>query len=476
MNIIYLSVISSFIICVAILIRFLAVNIMPKKVFIVVWCILALRLLIPFYFVVSNPVMAAPQNLYANSQTVLYTFTDVIRSLPVNEDNISSIQAATQSYDLIRIVLTVTWISGMIICATFFIFSHRHHLKEYKTALPVKCEYISNYVDRSKLKRTVRVLQTDKISAPLTYGIIKPVILFPKFTDWQDENRLGYILTHELIHIKRFDILFKWLLATVLCIHWFNPFVWIMFYLADRDIELSCDEAVINVNSVAEKSKYAQVLIGLEENRSGYFSLCSNFAKNIIEERVNAIMKIKKVSLTGIIIAVVFVTGIIAGAIAISITSKHNDDLKIDGPKIYMALKSLQDGPYTYTADTLTVYGDGNKMVMVNKSSKAFILDRTVYQFDDKNKLAYSYTVNNEWSFLDTLIDWVENGTLIDSGYADFMGTEVYFEEIRLISGEVYRFFFNGDDLLGEWNAQNNVYSTAFIAKGTPLDIFELPE
>ena len=153
-----------------------------------------------------------------------------------------------------------------------------------------------------------------------------------------------------------------------------------------------------------------------------------------------------------------------------------NAEQPIYDSKIYTAFKSLQGGPYTYTTDTLTVYGDGNKMVMINESDKMFILDGIGYQFDDENKIAYSYTVNSEWSFLDTLIDWVENGTLIDSGYADFMGTEVYFEEIRLISGEVYRFFFNGDDLLGEWNAQNNVYSTAFIAKGTPLDIFELPE
>jgi hypothetical protein len=99
------------------------------------------------------------------------------------------------------------------------------------------------------------------------------------------------------------------MLAAALCAHWFNPLVWVMYVLANRDIELSCDENVVRTLGEKTKSAYALTLIGLEEQRSGLSPLVSNFAKNAIEERIVSIMKIKKTSLVGILLAVVLVAG-----------------------------------------------------------------------------------------------------------------------------------------------------------------------
>ncbi len=93
-------------------------------------------------------------------------------------------------------------------------------------------------------------------------------MLLPKTTDWTDEARLRYILTHEFVHIRRFDVLTKLLLVSALCIHWFNPFVWAMYVLFNRDIELSCDETVVRTFGDTIKSAYALTLIGLEEKKS----------------------------------------------------------------------------------------------------------------------------------------------------------------------------------------------------------------
>ena len=72
-----------------------------------------------------------------------------------------------------------------------------------------------------------------------------PVLLVPADMDWADEETAAFILSHEMSHIRRFDAFTKWLLAAALCIHWFNPLVWAMYILANRDLELACDEAVI---------------------------------------------------------------------------------------------------------------------------------------------------------------------------------------------------------------------------------------
>lgn len=105
---------------------------------------------------------------------------------------------------------------------------------------------------------------------------------------------LSLCLEHEFVHIKRLDGLTKLILIAALCLHWFNPLVWVMVVLANRDLELSCDEAVVRLFGEQVKSAYARTLIHMEEIKSGCLPLCSNFSKNAIEERITAIMKIKK--------------------------------------------------------------------------------------------------------------------------------------------------------------------------------------
>ena len=67
-----------------------------------------------------------------------------------------------------------------------------------------------------------------------------------------------YILTHELVHIRSLDCLRKWLLTSALCVHWFNPLVWLMVYTANRDLELACDETVLRLH---RKTSYCILLI-----------------------------------------------------------------------------------------------------------------------------------------------------------------------------------------------------------------------
>ena len=108
-----------------------------------------------------------------------------------------------------------------------------------------------------------------RISSPLTFGVLRPVILVPKKTDWTDETALRYVLEHEFVHIQRFDVLSKLLLIAAVCVHRFNPLVWVMYVLANRDLELSCDETVLRRFGGDVRAAYARVLIRMEAARSG---------------------------------------------------------------------------------------------------------------------------------------------------------------------------------------------------------------
>ena len=152
-----------------------------------------------------------------------------------------------------------------------------------------------------------------------------PVILLPKKTDWQDETTLRYVLEHEFVHIRRLDAVTKLLLVAAVCVHWFDPFVWAMYLLANRDIELACDEAVLRRFGREARADYARALIRMEENRNRFAPLCSSFSGNAMEERIVAIMKTGKTTIVSVLLAGALVVGTTT-AFATSAPTKTDDN------------------------------------------------------------------------------------------------------------------------------------------------------
>jgi len=188
-----------------------------------------------------------------------------------------------------------------------FTLLYRKSRAKFDTSLPVSSEFLTNWLEKHKLKRRISIRVSDQIAAPLTYGIWRPVILLPKGTDWNNERELNYVLAHEFIHIKRFDTLTKLVMTAALCIHWFNPIAWGMYFLLNRDMEISCDEAVIHTLGETSKQDYARTLISMMERKSHLPALYNNFSKYAIEERITAIMKMKKRTIIGTIMALLMV-------------------------------------------------------------------------------------------------------------------------------------------------------------------------
>jgi beta-lactamase regulating signal transducer with metallopeptidase domain len=315
MDIFQMSLSASVLIVAVVIIRALALHKLPKKMFLVLWGVVICRLLIPFSipfrFSFYTGIDIA-KHIFAERTAV--SFPLKMTSIPnmVNMPGtaepmgVGAVGASTISISPIEIV----WLVGMCACALYFIAGYTKCRREFKTSLPVENDFVALWPREYPWRRPVQIRQSDRIKTPLTYGIFRPVVLLPKTTDWTDKTQLRYILTHEFVHIQRFDTLTKLLLASVLCLHWFNPLVWVMYVLANRDIELSCDETVVQAFGETTKSAYAMTLIGLEERKNRLTPLCNNFSQNAIEERIVSIMKMKKTSLIGMILALALVIGI----------------------------------------------------------------------------------------------------------------------------------------------------------------------
>lgn len=222
---------------------------------------------------------------------------------------------------------TILWFTGFALCLGYFLFTYIRCFRRFQMSLPVCQPFLTDWYAAHPLKRRLSVRQSDMISSPLSYGVLRPVILMPKTADWSDTRSLSYVLEHEYIHIQHFDTLTKLLITAALCIHWFNPLVWVMYLLFNRDIELSCDETVLRRFGENTKSDYAMTLICMEEAKSGLAPFCSSFSKNAIEERIRAIMKIHKITVFSRTLAV-FLVAAIAVIFVTSCSSSANTSAK----------------------------------------------------------------------------------------------------------------------------------------------------
>lgn len=347
MNVFEMSISSSILIIVVVIIRALGLHEVPKRTFIILWSIVICRLLIPFSISSRLSFYTAVNMLKQAFRSNALT-TTVVSDIAYTVD----IQGVEQSIGMVDSTVlysafTVIWIVGMCVCILFFMVLYTKCCREFKTSLPVSNDFVAWWLREHELKRSIDIRVCDKIKAPLTFGILHPVILLPKTTDWTDETRLKYILTHEYVHIKRFDILIKLLLTGTLCVHWFNPCVWIMYIIANRDIELSCDEAVVRTFGETTKSVYAMTLVGMKEKRSGLTGLSINFSKNAIEERIVSIMKIKNISRKGITLAI----ALIITVVTVFATNASEDDSVSYSTILSSGDKVSEDGGKTWISE-----------------------------------------------------------------------------------------------------------------------------
>lgn len=269
MKLLQMSLAGGVMILVITVIRALAIERLPKKTFLALWAAALARLLAP----VSLPSALSIYSLLARRAPAAAEWTAVpaLPDLPA-ETGAAAAAAAQQTASAPAAqapVWTIVWAVGAAVCAVVFAVAYGRCCREFRASFPVENDVIRRWLQSHPLRRTIAIRQSGRISSPLTFGVLRPVILMPKKTDWTDETALRYVLEHEFVHIQRFDVLSKLLLIAAVCVHWFNPLVWVMYVLANRDLELSCDETVLRRFGGDIRAAYARVLIRMEAASGG---------------------------------------------------------------------------------------------------------------------------------------------------------------------------------------------------------------
>lgn len=291
---------------------------LPRETFVALWWVAALRLLIPVELparcsvytlldALTRPASAAPADPVISAAPA----APPVMVLPSGGGSpavsVSPGVPAAPPFP----VKTAVYLTVAAVLALAFLASYLRWRRRFRESLPAEGPCVSRWQGRRDggKKSPVQVRVSDRIAAPLTYGLVRPVILLPKTMDLSDEDALLCVLTHEEVHIRRLDGLLKLLLTAALCVHWFNPAVWLLYVLSSRDMELCCDEAVVRRLGEDRRELYALTLIRMAELQSTSVPLCSSFSENGMEERIKAIMSIKKRSWIACMIALALVLG-----------------------------------------------------------------------------------------------------------------------------------------------------------------------
>mgnify|MGYP000855089017 FL=1 len=342
MSLLQMSFLGTVIILLIVVLRAVLINRLPKKTFLILWWIALIRLLVPFSIKSVTSIYSLLQSIYSDINPVrtaqTTTFLPIHGNMPEIANGLS--EAMVQRTESISI-LSVIWLAGLLLCFGFFAVSYIKCYREFRFSLPVENDILEAWKEKHPLKRSLSIRQTETIAAPLSYGVIRPVILMPKNTEWKNIYQLRYVLEHEYVHIRRLDMLTKLIMIAAVCIHWFNPLVWVMYILFNRDLELSCDETVVRRFGMDIKSVYATALISMEEKKSGLTPLCNSFSKNAIEERIRAIMKIKKTSKFAVIISAVLVIGVTGGFATSASSLEKNTETAQENGETTVALNEV---------------------------------------------------------------------------------------------------------------------------------------
>lgn len=290
------------------LFRALALRRLPKGTFVALWWLAAARLLLPVEFHSRFSVYTLLEALRPKAAAPAAPVVPTAPAAPVTPAGPPVLIVPTQPVTAPPAaepfpVWTALWLSVGLLLAAWFLIRYIRWRRRFRESLPADCPGLDTW-----FRPGVEVRITDQITAPLTYGLLRPVILLPGNLDLTDEEALTCVLAHERAHIRRLDGLFKLVLTAALCLHWFNPAVWLLYVLGNRDMELRCDEAAVLALGEDSRERYALALIRLAEHQS--VPLCGFAHRNGMEERIKAIMSVKKKSLLACFLALALVLGI----------------------------------------------------------------------------------------------------------------------------------------------------------------------
>ena len=300
LKIINMSISASWLILAVLILR-LVLKKAPKWVNVLLWGIVAVRLICPLSFESALSLIPSsetiPLDIEMAAKPTIDSGVPAINSV-VNPvlSSFAPPQHVLTSANPLQIwipILNIIWLIGVGALLLYTAVSYWRLCRKVDTAV----RYKGN------------IFQSEIVSSPFVLGIIKPRIYLPFNMNGQD---LEHVVAHEQAHIRRKDHWWKPLGFLLLTIHWFNPLMWLAYVLLCRDIELACDEKVIKELGNEQRADYMQALVACSVNRRMIAACPLAFGEVGVKERVKSVMNYKKPAFWVIIIAVIICVGVAA--------------------------------------------------------------------------------------------------------------------------------------------------------------------
>ena len=299
LKIVNMSISASWLVLVVLILRFVLKK-APKWVNILLWGIVAIRLICPFSF--ESALSLIPSAETFPEKVIPGPSFDVQTGITPVDNRINDylgdryfegVTVPANNGNNIMTILTIVWTIGILLLVAYTVISYWRLRRKVDTAV--------RYKDN--------IFQSENVKSPFVLGIIKPRIYLPFNMNGQD---LEHVVAHEQAHIHRKDHWWKPFGFLLLTIHWFNPLMWLAYVLLCRDIELACDEKVIKELGNEQRADYMQALVACSVNRRMIAACPLAFGEVGVKERVKSVMNYKKPAFWVIIIAVIICVGVAA--------------------------------------------------------------------------------------------------------------------------------------------------------------------
>ena len=292
LKIINMSISASYIVLAVLLLRLLLKK-APKWITVVLWGIVAVRLVCPFS--IESVLSLIPSAETVSPDIMMDRTPEINTGIPIINQVINPVISGSFTPDpgtsanplqLWIPTFAVIWIVGMIALLIYTVISYVKVKRKIGTAVLLR----------------ENIYQSENVVSPFVLGIIKPKIYLP-FN--MNEKDMEHVVAHEMAHIRRKDHLWKPLGFLLLTLHWFNPLMWLGYVLLGRDIELACDEKVIKELDHDARADYSQALLTCSVNRRMIAACPLAFGEVGVKDRVKSVLNYKKPAFWIIIAAVV---------------------------------------------------------------------------------------------------------------------------------------------------------------------------
>lgn len=372
----------------------------PKWVNVLLWGIVAIRLICPFSIESALSLIPSTETI---SPEIMMDWTPEISTgiEPLDQvvNPVISTSFAPQgmaSANPLQILIPVAanlWLLGVLILLAYTAISYLTLRYKLRTAVILRDN----------------VFQCETVSSPFVLGILKPRIFLPYAMDGKN---LSHVVAHEKAHIRRKDHWWKPLGFLLLTVYWFDPLMWVAYILLCRDIELACDEKVIAELGNEQRANYTQALVACAVNRRMIAVCPLAFGEVGVKDRVKSIMNYRKptfwIIVTALVVCIAVAVCFLTDPAGTSLTKWTIDEVDMSDTLGDIDTMSVQ-----YYGDSITCNNnDINRFVAT--MSKIKVGRNSLSQSRDENR-DYAFTITiNDGLHLHFTIDfseiWVDNG------------------------------------------------------------------